>query len=270
MQIQRVTGVLGAVVEGVRLRNADDDQIAELKQLLGRYQVLFLPGQDLSEEEQLAAAARFGELFYGDASREALSRIENSEAKAPSTDKWHADSTFLENPPSYAFLRADQIPPHGGDTMWVSLVAAYEALSAPMKQLAESLSASHIMSRDYLKSAADTFGAVPDVILQRRAQEHPLVIKDPLSGKKSLYLSPRYLEHLIGIEEAEGEAVLGVFNSLLDRPALQVRWKWTPNDLAIWDERATCHRGLSDHFWEGPQYRLMKQCLALGESPIRA
>jgi len=270
MKIERITGVLGAIVTGVHLGDATDGQIEEVRQALARHHVVVLRGQDLSEEEQLAAAARFGELFHGDTSREAMSRIENSEQKLPATDKWHADSSFLENPPTFGFLRAEKVPPHGGDTMWVSLHAAYETLSPGLQRLAESLSARHVVTEAYVQAAKEYFGNAPDADFQRSGHDHPLVIENPRNGKKALYLSPRYLDRLIGVTEEESAALLRLFDSQLDRPAHQLRWKWTPDDLVIWDERSVAHRGLSDHFYEGPQYRLMKQCLAGGPAPAAA
>jgi taurine dioxygenase len=270
MELTRITGVLGAVVDGVDVRTASDSGIEELKQALAQHQVLILRGQELSEEDLIAAAARFGEPFKGDTRGEALSRIENSETKAPATDGWHADSTFLANPPYYGLLRAEHVPPFGGDTVWTSLYAAFEALSPGMQDLASSLSARHAMTDAYIRAAKASIGVTPDAAFHRVETNHPLVLANPITGRRSLYLCPAYLANLVGVSESESSALLELFNNYLDRPAFQLRWSWTPNDLAIWDERAVVHRGLSDHFYDGPQYRLMKHVLALGEAPLAA
>ncbi len=147
---RRIAGALGAEIEDVDLsKPLDERQFEELNAALLEYQVVFLRGQhSLDDEGHLALARRFGELsvyplvkvFGG---TQALETIEDSEGSPPGADQWHTDVTWIERPPKVGILSAQIIPAYGGDTLWTSTTAAYDALSPVMQELCSRLSVRH-------------------------------------------------------------------------------------------------------------------------------
>ena len=273
--IRKLTGRIGALVGNVDLTQPLTDETFEaLHAALVEHQVLFFRGQDLTEDQHRAVAARFGTLSVYPARRIAgdtseLSYIGDDADSPPKADDWHTDISWLPEPPKYAFLNARTIPEHGGDTMWASLYAAYDALSPAMQELCSRLTATHAPSPKQLASFRRSSRIGPDVADKIaeifRPVEHPLVRTHPISGRPALYLSSGFLERIVGLTHDESEMLKRHLNALLDDPNLQVRWKWRPFDFAIWDEASTNHRALSDHF---PQERLVRRCTVDGDRPF--
>ena len=272
--IRKMTGAIGALVNNVDLaRPLEDDTFEMLHAALVEHQVLFFRGQDLSEDQHRAVAARFGTLSIYPAQRIAgdsseLSYIADNADSPPKADGWHTDISWLPEPPRYAFLNARQIPAHGGDTMWASLYGAYDALSPAMQAFCCGLTAMHAPSAQQLAAfrRSGKFGPeIADKIAQIfQPVEHPLVRTHPVSGRQGLYLSS-FLQNIVGLAPAESDMLKHYLTALLDDPNLQVRWNWQPFDFAIWDEASTNHRALSDHF---PQERLVRRCTVDGDRPF--
>jgi alpha-ketoglutarate-dependent taurine dioxygenase len=265
MDVQQVGGALGAVVTDIKLSALSDGELTDIRRELAKHQVLIFRDQEMSEDQQLELTGRFGQVFENAALRTPVMTIENSADNPPANDEWHADTSFLENPPAIGILHAIVVPPYGGDTIWVSLRAVYAELSRPLRDLAAGLRAKHIFSAASSESEENHAGH--DYKQDVFEFVHPLVIQAPGTDCPSLYLSPKYLDLLVDVSDEESHALLSLFNSFLDRPMFQFRWKWTANDIAIWDERSVNHRGVGDHFFAGPQYRLMHQSLVIAEPP---
>jgi taurine dioxygenase len=274
-EIRKLTGKIGAIVSNVDLtRPLADETFETLHTALVEHQVLFFRDQDLTEDQHRAVAARFGTLSIYPAQRLAgdtseLSYIADNAASPPKADDWHTDISWLPEPPRYAFLNARKIPEHGGDTMWASLYAAYDALSPAMQELCGELTALHAPSPKQLAAFRNSGKFGPD-IAEKIAEifqpvEHPLVRTHPISGRRGLYLSTGFLQRIIGVTDSESEMLKTHLNALLDDPNVQVRWKWRPFDFAIWDEASTNHRALSDHY---PQERLVRRCTVDGDRPF--
>lgn len=272
---QRV-GVLGAEISGLDLRAPLDAQaFADLSHALATYEVLFFRDQALTGDEQLALAARFGEIslypvekLFG-AAEPGHQVIVDDEENFPGVDLWHTDVTWLPLPPAIAFLTCLEVPAYGGDTMWCSTSAAYEALSPRMKRFVDGLETVHSCHRDFVEIAERKSG-IPG--LSEKIKEaypplhHPLVRTHPESGKRSLYLTDRGVMHeVVGLPKSESEALLDFLEAHVAEPRFHVRWKWEPAQLAIWDERSTLHRGVSDHY---PQRRVIRRCTVDGEAPF--
>jgi taurine dioxygenase len=263
-------------------RKVDDQDVDELRTALHEHQVIFLREQELSDEEHLAFAGRFGEIEtrtpHGRTGE--FQYVEDTAANPPHTDQWHTDHSCLKDPPGIAFLWSATIPPYGGDTIWTSLCAAYDALSEPMRLIAEQLSVRHSIAGNYWDAVSShlRLERIDEAEISRRFADayaassavHPLVIAHPVTGRRALYLSPRFTERVEGMHDAESTALLSYFEGLLDDPNHQVRWHWREHDLAIWDERTTNHRALADHFAAGPQHRKMRRCTVAGGAPARA
>jgi taurine dioxygenase len=271
MHIERLNAALGAVVHGVDLgAELSDEAFGEIERALVEHQVLFFRDQDLDDDQQRRFASRFGPVGVFPVARmlgstNDVAYIEDSADSPPDADRWHTDITWVAEPPRVALLNARVIPEYGGDTMWASLFALYDGLSPTMRSLCEQLQLEHRAYPEFLATIARSRG---DEVAARVAAEfppvtHPLVRTHPVSGRPALFLSG-FAESIVGMHRAESDALLGYLNSLLDNPNVQLRWKWRPFDLAVWDEASTNHRALSDHY---PQRRVMRRCTVDGERP---
>ena len=269
-------GALGAIVDGIDLKEPLSDEVFEaLRHALAANEVLFFRNQFLDGDQQLALARRFGEpslypiekLFGADEPGHQV--IVDDAENPPGVDMWHTDVTWLERPPVIAFLTALEVPDWGGDTMWASTTQAYEALSPAMQKLLEGLECVHSCHEEYVEIAARKSG-IPELADKIKAAypalQHPLVRTHPETGKRSLFMTDRgVMHHIVGLPSDESDAILDFLDTHVDQPRFHVRWKWSPGELAIWDERTTLHRGVSDHY---PQRRVIRRCTVDGEAPF--
>jgi len=277
----RITGRIGAEVHGADLRQRlDDGQLEQIKDALYRHHVLFFRDQDIDERQHHDFARRFGELQVEtphEREPEFL-RLEDTADKAPRADKWHTDHSCMKTPPGIAFLWAEKIPEYGGDTLWVSLPAIYQSLSPTLRALAEQLNVRHGVRNGYgagVRRRLTETGVPKEQVDARIAKLeaeafaiHPLVTTHPVTGERSLYLSPNYVEYIDGLHPEESKLLLDFFNRKLDEVSFQVRWHWREKDLAVWEEGTTNHRALADHFHIVPQYRAMRRCAVQGSAPF--
>ncbi|NQZ98478.1 MAG: TauD/TfdA family dioxygenase [Myxococcales bacterium] len=274
--VERIGGALGAIVSGVDLaKPLSDGVFQEIHHALVANEVLFFHDQELSGDQQLELASRFGELslyplekFFG-ADQPGHQVIVDSADNAPGTDLWHTDVSWLEKPPKVALITVLETPPYGGDTMWASTSAAYEALSPTIQRMLDGVEAVHSCHGSFVEIAERKSGveglaerfraAYPEVV-------HPLVRTHPVSGRRSLYMTDRGVMHRIAeMSDAESSATLDFLEAHVDQPRFHCRWHWELGQLAIWDERTTLHRGVSDHY---PQRRVIRRCTVDGEAPF--
>lgn len=278
MKIQTLTCAIGAGLHGVSLADAarDDGLFAEIKAALLRHKVLFLRGQDISRADHVAFARRFGELedhpvAGSDPEHPGLVRIYKS-PDAPNDryeNGWHSDATWREVPQMGAVLRCVECPPVGGDTMWANMALAYEKLPQHVKDLIVPLRARH--------SIEATFGAAMSIErrLALKAQfpdaEHPVVRTHPETGEKVLFVCG-FTTHFTNYHTAAnvrvgqdftqgGSALLQYLINQAAIPEYQVRWRWQPGDVAIWDNRATQHYAVMDY---PPCHRRMERAGIIG------
>jgi taurine dioxygenase len=282
LQVERLTCAIGAQLSGVNLGEAARDEalFAEIKALLLKHKVLFLRDQDITRAEHVAFASRFGPLedhpvAGSDPEHPGLVRIYKDLSSPPEhyENAWHCDATWREAPPMGAVLRCIECPEVGGDTIWVDMVKAYEELPATIKDQIADLRASH--------SIQSTFGAAmpAEQRLALKARypdaEHPVVRTHPETGEKVLFVNS-FASHFVnfhtpanvryGQDYAPGASHL--LNWLIGRAAIpeyQVRWRWTPNSVAIWDNRCTQHYAVQD-YW--PAVRKMERAGIIGDRPF--
>jgi taurine dioxygenase len=269
--VRPLNGVIGAVVDGVDLAELTDEEFSVIDRALLDHQVVFFHDQDLDDDQHQAFASRFGELsifpvgrVLGSESR--LQYIEDTADSPPDADGWHTDVTWIAEPPQVAVLSARVVPEVGGDTLWASMTAAYEALSPTMRSLCAGLTVRHHRG-DEFDAAVGRF--LDDEQMAKLAAahppvEHPLVRTHPRTGRQALFLSGLFMDQIVELSRAESDALLGFLTQHAADPNFQVRWTWTANDLAVWDERCTNHRALSDHY---PQHRVMRRVTVDGERP---
>jgi taurine dioxygenase len=271
-----IAGALGAVIHDVDLRPPITDELfAELRAALLEHQVVILRGQSLTDEEHQALGRRFGPLSIHPVSaasgtNETMEWIEDGPESPPKATRWHADLAWLPAPPKIGLLSAQELPSVGGDTQWMSLRAAYQSISKPLQDRLEGLVVVHDAGDNFFAQVEIAAGkTIADELrkLVEQSAEHPLVVTHPETGEKTLCFSPPNATRIVGLHPEESRMLLGFLRDLVDRPELSMRWKWEVNDLAIWDERYTLHRGLPDHY---PARRVMRRCTVDPEPAARA
>jgi taurine dioxygenase len=272
LRIEPLTSAIGAVVDGIDLASLlADHELRGLRAAVHRHGVVFLRGQDLSLEEHRQLGEQLGSLAVSPLHRilgsgRTVSTIEDDAERPPAGFAWHTDLSWTTAPPSLGVLSAVEVPAVGGDTLWASLPAVLAALPPDVRDACRELRAEHAADTSLLRSVERHHG--PEVALRlRRANppvSHPLVRTHPVTGEALLFLSPLYVQRLVGIPCRHGDRLLRELNRFLEDPHVQVRWRWAVGDVAIWDEVATCHRALTDHF---PQRRTMRRCVVAGGCP---
>jgi taurine dioxygenase len=253
LSVSPLAGHLGAEVTGIDLREPPGEaRTAELKALLDEHLVLFFPGQDIDDAQQLAFALSFGDPYVHPIGRTSGAKvgcehIVDDEEHPPFQDRWHTDVSWDVTPPVYGTLRAIDLPPKGGDTIWASMYAAYDALSTVMKGLLDGLDAHHTMgaSRSFISKAgpelvARTLEAFPGAV-------HPVVGTHPVTGRRYLNVNAEFTQSIVGMEPDESDALLGFLTTHAAQPNFQMRHSWAVGEVAIWDERTTQHFAVADY-----------------------
>ncbi|MCJ1883783.1 taurine dioxygenase [Pseudomonas sp. LA21] len=275
LSIEPISPALGAIVSGVRLADPLDDAAQrQIEQALLNHQVLFFRDQPLTPTQQANFAARFGDLhihpiYPSSPEQREVIVLDTAVTDVRDNAIWHTDVTFLETPALGAVLAAKQLPPYGGDTLWASGIAAFEALSKPLQQLLDGLTATHDISKSFPQ---ERFGAT-DADLARLEEarrknpprSHPVIRTHPVTGRKALFVSDGFTTRINELEPAESRAILDLLFAHFARPEFTVRWRWKENDVAFWDNRVTQHYAVDDY---RPQRRVMHRATILGDKPF--
>ncbi|MBD9427863.1 taurine dioxygenase [Pseudomonas sp. PDM15] len=275
LTITPLSPALGAIVGGIDLRKplADADQ-RDIEQALLEHQVLFFRAQPIEPTQQAAFAARFGDLHIHPIYPNIPEQPEVLVLDTAVTDVrdnaiWHTDVTFLETPALGAVLTAKQLPAYGGDTLWASNSAAFEALSKPLQRLLDGLTASHDFTRSF---PLERFGNTPEALeryheVQRQHPPvtHPVVRTHPVTGRKGLFVNEGFTTRINELEPAESDALLRFLFAHSTRPEVSIRWRWQENDVAFWDNRITQHYAVDDY---RPARRVMHRATILGDKPV--
>jgi len=228
--------------------------LAALEAALIKHQVIVLPVPELQPEQHLTLARHFGEpevhTFYPNLGNgfEQITVIDSRQGDR--ADMWHHDESFLPSPPIITMTHAQILPPCGGDTCWISMTTAYDALSERMKHYLEGLSAWHDMNGPMtaaLRQNVVTHERYAEVVNMNRRHLHPLVTRHPVSGCKALYLSPTYTTHIDGLASAESEAILGFLNAHCQQVHFGFRHRWRVGDMLLWDNRSVLHNAILDY-----------------------
>lgn len=244
---RKVGRFLGSEVSGIDLAQPlHADTVAALRALLLDRGVLFFRDQHLTPEQQIAFTRYFGEVRTSGPARPGsplpgIGVFDSRNGVSGRVARWHADGTHAEEPGTIKTLKAVELPEFGGDTIWASTEAAYDRLSAPLKRLAESLTAIHATTPLDPKDWARGFGG------EFIWSEHPVVAVHPETGRKSLFVSPRYTPEIVGLRPNESAAVLKILFDHITLPEHQVRFTWTPGSIVLWDNRTSQHYAVNDY-----------------------
>lgn len=275
LDIIPLSSALGAQISGVDLsRDLNTAQRDAIEQALLTHQVLFFREQPITPQQQTRFAAQFGDLHVHPIYPNVPEQPEIMVLDTALTDVrdnaiWHTDVTFLPTPAMGAVLSAKQLPAYGGDTLWASGIAAFEALSRPLQTLLDGLTATHDFTRSF---PVERFGSTPQDLARweetRRRNpplSHPVIRTHPVSGRKALFVNDGFTSRINELEPAESEAILKLLFAHATRPEFTIRWRWQENDVAMWDNRVTQHYAVDDY---RPQRRVMHRATILGDVPF--
>jgi taurine dioxygenase len=249
---RRMSGAIGAEIEGIRLRaDLPDAVIAELRRLWLEHLVLFFRGQDLPPKELAAVARRFGEVVH----YPFLTGLEEAPEVIPVAKLehetvnfgglWHTDTAYLEQPPMATMLIAREVPPYGGDTLFASNYAAYDALSDGMKRMLAPLRA--VNSSAKAEKTRTREDRAPHESRKALEAEHPVVRTHPETGRKALYVNGGHTLRFAGMTEEESTPLLEYLFRHQARPEFTCRFHWEPGSVALWDNRCALHNPINDY-----------------------
>ena len=274
IKVKPISGSLGAIVEGVDLREPlDEDTYKDIKEALLENLVIFFRDQDITPAQQVAFGRRFGELHihpFIPALKEQPEIIrlwaeDGGEENLRLANFWHEDLSYTDDPPLAAILRGVQVPSRGGDTMWVNLYRAYDTLSERMKEILQDMVAVHDLTKVYRRQDLQQDGGVERFrtsFEKSPPAEHPIVKVHPETGKKLLYISELTTTHIKDLNPSESDALLEMLFRHIDWKELQCRFYWERNSIAMWDNRCTAHYAVRDY----SEPREMHRVTVLGDT----
>jgi taurine dioxygenase len=275
IEVHPMGGAAGAELSGVDLATAPTDAVyAEIRAALNEYGVIFFRDQKLTNAQYVAFGQKFGELIASkfiptlpDFPLIAEIRKEADQTKNVGGN-WHTDNPYREVPPMGTILLARQVPDYGGDTCFIHMGAAYDALSDGLKRTLASLRGVHSNAQVYGRLAKPDKQSNPAMInLDQAAQEttHPVVVSHPETGRKVLFVSPSYTARIDGWTEEESRPLLHYLFSHAQKPEFQCRFRWREGSIAFWDDRQTLHYAVNDYQGER---RLMHRLMVAGLGPL--
>jgi len=273
LDIRPITPRIGAEIHGLSLSgDLAPETVKALEAAILKHKVVFLRGQTHLDD---AGQEAFGRLLGRPVPHPTLgprggteSILELDAARGEKASSWHTDVTFLPDYVKTSILRAVVMPAVGTDTVWANTAAAYADLPAPLKTLADQLWALHSNDYDYAgsrpRTTAEGLKRHNEVFISKTYEtEHPLVHVHPETGERSLILG-HFVRKILGVDSEDSAHLFAIFQKHATRLENIVRWRWTPGDVAIWDNRATQHRAIDDN----DEPRVVRRVSLVGERPI--
>jgi taurine dioxygenase len=272
LEIVPVTPTIGAEVRGFDMRKPSDEEVSVLQQALADHLVLFFRDQDITPQQHVDFATRFGPIeHHGYATSHPehpdMVVLDVTNPVGLGTDDWHSDSSGKPEPAMGAVLRAVELPPAGGDTCWSSMYAAYEGLSAPMREMLDGLTALHDFARPLeiaIAAGYDSPVSLSNIRRQYPPMEHPVVRTHPVTKRRGLFVNHNYTTRICQLTADESRQLLPFLIGHVSRPDFQVRFHWEPNSVVLWDNRCTQHYALADY---SGYHRVMHRVSIEGDRP---
>jgi taurine dioxygenase len=257
IDIRPLAGRIGAEIGGVDLTQPlEDETVAAIRRALLDWKVIFFRDQHITQDQHQAFAERFGSVTAAHPTLPAvfpdhpeILLLDNATFQPPVgrllESRWHTDVTYVANPPMGSILRGITVPDYGGDTQWTNLVAAYDHLSEPIRQMIDGLHAVHcnlLPDREL-----QTFGKMQSTLESKQISAvHSVVRIHPETGERVLFVNPNFTSHIVELTRQEGRRLLAMLYEHLANPAFTVRFRWGPGSMAFWDNRCTSHMAPSD------------------------
>lgn len=270
IQVRPLTPNIGAEIHGVDLSKPLDGQIfEEIHGAFLEHQVIFFRDQKITLEQHIAFGRLFGELHIHPAAPspegypEILVIHADEDSKRIAGEAWHSDVSCDEEPPLGSILYMHQVPPSGGDTMFASMYAAYEALSDAMQRFLSGLTAIHEGEHVYRGRYRDE--GVDDTGKTYPSAEQPVVRTHPETGRKALYVNSTFTRRIVDMKRKESAALLGFLYEHIASPEFQCRFNWQQNSIAFWDNRCAQHYAIWDYY---PNVRHGLRVTVKGDRPF--
>lgn len=256
LEVTPLSGSLGAEIRGIDVKQAGPADAEAVLAAIAEHLVLFFPDQHPTPDQHIAFGRLFGKLeghpnLAMDKERPEFFELRAESGAGAVADEWHSDLTCQAEPSVYAILHMRKCPPVGGDTLWANMYKAYDALSPPLKDLCEGLSALHDASPHY----------TPE-----RKAIHPVVRVHPVTGRKSLFVNEHFTRRIVELSHEESDVLLAYLVRHATRDRFTVRYRWSEGTIAMWDNRCTQHHVLND--FEGE--RVIQRVTVMGDRPEAA
>jgi alpha-ketoglutarate-dependent taurine dioxygenase len=285
LDVRPLSGWTGAEIHAVDLAGElTEAQVAGMREALLKWKVVFFRDQQIDHAGQIRFGGLFGDVtpghpYEGDAAPAGFPQIHTVSEEAytkrygakyhkevgANGPGWHADVTALINPPAASILRAEAVPPYGGDTQFSNVAAAYEGLSEPLRQLIDGLRAEHRFGAS--RNAARSNEKIGDLVRNTPiATIHPVVRVHPETGEKVIYVNPGFTTHIVDVQPRESRHLLDLLFEQVARPEYTVRFKWEPGSIAFWDNRAVLHLAPRDQY-QLTEPRILHRITLVGDVP---
>ena len=249
--IDKLTPIIGAEIGGVDLSAPlPNHQMDEIHRALAENCVIFFRDQHLTPDQHLSFGRNFGNLHIHPAAPHAPGHPElmiiraDKDSPRANGEGWHSDVSCDPEPPMGSILYIQECPPRGGDTLFASMYAAYEALSDRMKAYLDRMTAIHDGEESYRGTYANL--GVADKPVYPRA-EHPVIRTHPVTGRKALYVNPAFTIRIEGWSRRESKALLDFLFAHARYEAFTCRFRWERGSVAFWDNRSVWHFALNDY-----------------------
>jgi len=269
ISVDPLSPTVGAEVSGFRMDgNCSPSCIAEIRQALLDWKVIFFRDQDVSREDHIAFGRSFGELEIhpfatNHPDHPEIVVIHHDERSKSGQNSWHSDVTWREEPSLGSILRGRVIPDVGGDTLFADMQAGYEGLSADIREQIDGMTAVHSYTRVFGQNLS------PDEQVRMREKypdvRHPVVRTHPETGARSLYVNFSFVSHIEGLEEVASHRLLRKLYRQATIPEYQCRFRWKQDSVAFWDNRAVQHYAAFDY---RPATRRVERVTVVGDRPV--
>ena len=275
MQIKRLSGSVGAEILGVDLvGNISDALIADIRKIWLENGVVFFRDQNMTMNQFQSFAMRFGEIVEYPFVKGLpdhpfiIPVLKLPHEKHNFGGIWHTDTTYLQTPPMATMLIAEELPPVGGDTLFSSNYAAYEALSPDLQRVLQGLRGVNSSAKATVtKTREDRVGdsAKEENVRKELVSEHPVVRTHPETGRKALYVNPGHTMRFAGWTEEESAPLLEYLFQHQVKPEFTCRFSWTPKSIALWDNRCVMNNPVNDYHGHK---RLLYRITLKGDTPV--
>ena len=270
LKVIQLTPSIGATISEISLnKDLNSETIEQIYSALIKHQVIFFRGQDISPENHLKLAESLGEIDPGHPvyphveGYQSIVLLKNDVNNRPDTNDWHKDLTFKSNPPFASILHGVKVPKVGGDTLWASMSAAYDALPNGWKEQLEGLEAIHDMGtfrNDFYKEGG--IDSVNSALKKVGSAVHKIIETHPISGLKYLNVNQSFTRNIINESQGPSDHILQFLYQHISKPEFQVRFHWEDNSIAIWDNRITQHYAVFDYL---PEFRHMQRVTVVND-----
>ncbi|HEY2991200.1 MAG TPA: TauD/TfdA family dioxygenase [Methylomirabilota bacterium] len=258
LDVRPVSAAVGAEIVGIDLAGPLAPNVVEaIRRAHAEHGVIFFRDQRLTPAQHVAFAERFGAInvnrFFKPVDGYPMIAEIRKEADQHGNigGNWHTDHSYDLAPAMGSILYAREVPERGGDTLFASMYAAYEALSDGLKATLERLeafhSSRHVFGKSTYASRGDLIGRVGNPETATQDAVHPVVVRHPTSGRKALYVNPAFTVGIVGWTEDESRPLLHYLYLHSSRPEFSYRFQWRPGSIAFWDNRCTWHYALNDY-----------------------